>query len=319
MPRGLGAAGQRTPDVVLAVDIGGTTVKGSVFVDGAEATAERVAPTCEGSSSSLDTVLAVLSTLDQSARSLGHEPTAIGAASPGFVDTRAGVVRGAVNLGWTELPLGSILATRFGVPAAVDHDARTAARAEMALRPDLRDFIFIPLGTGVSAAVVTAGEMVVGAHGQAGELGHMPVVPLGRACSCGELGCLEAYASASAVLTRYLTAGGSAGSAADVSRLVGEDRLADQVWSEAVQALAKAVVTLTAVLDTEEFIIGGGLAASGPILLDPLRRAVAEMLGWRSAPVISASRAGPRAGVLGAALLGRSAHLSSAHDDPGEQ
>jgi glucokinase len=307
----------RRPEVVLAVDVGGTTVKGSVFVDGVEITPEHAVPTFEGSSGALDAVLAVLSALAGTARALGHEPTAIGAGSPGLVDTNAGLVRYAANLHWTNLPLVRLLEAQFGIPTLVDHDARTAARAEMAQRPALRDFVFIPIGTGISAAVVIAGKIVTGARGQAGELGHIPIVPHGLPCSCGQTGCLETYASASAILARYLAAGGSAISAADVPAMVGKDALATDVWMDAVHALAGAITTLTATLDSDEFIIGGGLAAAGPALLYPLREKVADLMGWRDAPSISTSRAGPRAGLLGAAMLGSAAHRTSTETSPG--
>ncbi|WP_434994705.1 ROK family protein [Arthrobacter sp. Ld5] len=301
------------PGVVLAVDIGGTTVKGAVFVDGVEQAPGSTVPTFTASSGALGAVLAVLSALAGTARALGHEPTAIGVGTPGLVDRGAGMVRYAANLGWTDLPLQQLLEARFGVPTLIDHDARTAARAEMAVRPALRDFVFIPIGTGVSAAVVVAGKTVTGARGQAGELGHIPTVPNGRPCSCGQFGCLEAYASAGAVLARYIAGGGSAESAADVAGLVGHDGLADDVWSDAVDGLATGIITLTATLDPEEIVIGGGLGAAGPLLLDPLRAKVGSLLRWRDPPAISASRAGPRAGLLGAALLGSAARSSSRH------
>lgn len=307
-------SGQCTaPQVVLAVDIGGTTVKGAAFVGGVELSPGSTAPTFDASSGAYDAVLAVLSALAGTARALGHEPTAIGVGTPGLVDTHTGIVRYAANLGWSNLPLGQLLEARFGVPAVIDHDARTAARAEMAARPALRDFVFIPIGTGVSAAVVVGGKTVAGARGQAGELGHIPTVPNGRPCSCGQIGCLEAYASASAVLARYIAAGGSAGSTADVAGLVGKDTSADKVWSDAVDALATGIIILTATLDSAEIIIGGGLGAAGPVLLDPLREKVTNLLGWRDPPVISISRAGPRAGLLGAAMLGNSTASRSSH------
>lgn len=291
-------------DVVLAIDIGGTTVKGSVFADGLELSPEVAAPTFEGSLGAFDAVLAVVSDLARTAHAQGYEPTAIGVGTPGLVDAPSGLVRYAANLEWTNFPLARLLEEHFSLPTTIDHDARTAARAEMALRPALRDFVFIPIGTGISAAIVTAGKTVTGARGQAGELGHVPTIPDGRSCSCGQLGCLETYASASAVLSGYVEVGGTANNAADVARLVGKDPLADQVWSTAVNALAIGITTLTATLDPAEIVIGGGLSAAGAVLLNPLREEVQGLLGWRDAPAISKSRAGPRAGLLGAALLG---------------
>ncbi|MGJ9404789.1 ROK family protein [Nesterenkonia aurantiaca] len=309
MESGQGAA----PSVVLAVDIGGTTVKGSVFVDGVELIPGRTVPTFEGPFSAFDAVLELVSGLARTARALGYEPTTIGAGAPGLVDAQTGLVRYAANLGWTDLPLARLLEERFSLPTSIDHDARTAARAEMAARPTLRDFVFIPIGTGVSSAVVSAGKTVIGARGQAGELGHVPTIPNGRPCSCGQFGCLETYASASAVLAGYIAAGGTANSTADVAKLVGKDALADEVWSDAVNALATGIIMLTATLDPAELIVGGGLSAAGPVLLDPLRERVGQLLGWRDSPAISTSHAGPRAGLIGAALLDTTVQSSFSH------
>ncbi|MFB0833431.1 ROK family protein [Arthrobacter halodurans] len=293
------------PGVVLALDIGGTTIKGSIFADGREVAGGHTAPTFSVSSRALDTVLAVLAKLAETARGLGLQPTAIGVGVPGLVDARRGVVVYAANLQWAHLPLAQLLETRFALPVSIDHDARAAARAEMALRSGAGDFVFVPIGTGISAAVVLGGQIIGGARGQAGELGHIPVVPGGEACPCGQFGCLEAYASGKGIRARYLAAGGRrARNAAEVAGLLGMDPVADRVWSDAVGALSTAVTTLTALLDPTDVILGGGLSAAGPLLLGPLRATVDDMLGWREPPTLALSRAGPRAGLLGAALLG---------------
>lgn len=289
---------------ILAVDIGGTTIKGAVFAAGREMVGDYTAPTFSSSSSAFDTVVTVVSELVAASERLGLNPAAIGLGTPGLVDKNRRVVRYAANLQWRDLPLAQRLEERYGLPVVIDHDSRTAARAEIALRDAAQDFVFIPIGTGISAATVIGGDVVNGAGGMAGELGHMPVIAGGEDCSCGQVGCLEVYASAAGILTRYRAAGGShAQDAAGVARLVGSDPLADQVWSEAVAALATAVTTVTALLDPAEVVLGGGLAAAGPVLLTPLRGRVADMLAWRKPPVMTLSAAGPRAGLLGAALL----------------
>ncbi len=292
---------------VLAVDIGGTTIKAAIFVADEMVSEPISVPTFTATSNAYDAVVTALETLMRQAEGQGLEPRVIGVGSPGPVDSKRGVIRFAPNLRWKNLPLGSDLQKRFGLPVVIDHDARTAARAEMSVRADLQDCAFIPIGTGISSALVSRGEILEGALGQAGELGHIQVVPGGESCSCGSDGCLEVYASASAILNRYLAAGGTrASSTADIPGLIDDDPVATHVWSEAIQALATAITTLTALLDPEEIIIGGGLAAAGPTLLLPLKAAVAGMLPWREPPVLSLSSVGPSAGLLGAALLASS-------------
>ncbi|GAA1343262.1 ROK family protein [Arthrobacter roseus] len=292
---------------VLAVDIGGTTIKAAIFV-GNELVSEPISvPTFSATSNAYNSVVTAVETLVRQAELLRLEPRVIGVGSPGPVDSQRGVISFAPNLRWKDLPLGSDLQKQFGLPVVIDHDARTAARAEMSVRADLQDCVFIPIGTGISAAIVSRGEIIQGALGQAGELGHIQVFPGGETCSCGSAGCLEVYASASAILNRYRAAGGTrASSTADIPSLINDDPVAARIWSEAIHALATAVTTLTSLLDPEEIIIGGGLAVAGPTLLSPLQAAVESMLPWRKPPVLSLSRVGPSAGLLGAALLASS-------------
>ncbi|GAA3341662.1 ROK family protein [Curtobacterium pusillum] len=302
---------------VVAVDIGGTTVKGALFdVDGTVLDRATVATFPTGMSAVADgpggpalaAVTALVTQLAASATASGRTLTGIGLCSPGLVDAERGRVVVAVNLGWTDLPIAELLAARFDVPVALEHDARAAARAERAARlaadKPVDEFVFIPIGTGVSATVVTGGTIVHGATGGAGEFGHVPVVPDGEVCTCGQRGCVEVYASAGNVLRRYREAGGAlAGSTRELVDLVGTDPIAARVWQEAVEALATGVVMLTAVLDPGAVIIGGGLGEAGDRLLVPLRAAVAERMRWRALPNIEQSLVGAGAGLAGAAIL----------------
>ncbi|MBT2598104.1 ROK family protein [Arthrobacter sp. ISL-72] len=126
----------------------------------------------------------------------------------------------------------------------------------------------------------------------------------GERCTCGQRGCLETYASASAILRRYKARGGTrAITTEQIPPLLADDRSAAAVWSEAIEALAQGISALTAIFDPEEIIIGGGLSLAGPALLDPLRAATSLRLGWRDAPPISLSTATSRAGLHGAGLM----------------
>ncbi len=301
--------------VVVAVDIGGTTVKGALYAENGASLAFVTSPTfadraeCAGPEDRA--LAAVTEVVDQlvvrSARD-GHVLAGIGVCSPGLVDSKAGIVVLAVNLGWAALPIAEILRARFGVPVALEHDARAGARAEQAARRAISrsadDLVFIPIGTGISATVVSGGSLIIGASGAAGEFGHVPVVPGGELCNCGQRGCIEVYASAGSVFRRYREAGGE--HAADTRELVqriGSDPVASLVWHQAIAALATGLGMLTAVIDPGVIVIGGGMGEAGDRLLGPLRRAVAERLTWRAAPRIEQSVVGPAAGLAGAALL----------------
>ncbi len=134
------------------------------------------------------------------ARGLGQTPVAAGVAIPGVVDEARGVAVFAANLGFRDVPLRDLVAERLGLPAALGHDMRAAGLAEARLGAGhgAEDVIFVGIGTGIAAAHVRGGHTNSGAHGAAGELGHIVVRPGGPACACGQRGCLETGASASA-------------------------------------------------------------------------------------------------------------------------
>ncbi|WP_182047427.1 ROK family protein [Curtobacterium sp. ME26] len=305
---------------VVAVDVGGTTVKGMVRVG--DVVLDRVVVPTFGAAPVVDAlaaggpalaaIAAVVDRLAAAAARAGHPLAAIGLCTPGVVDSPAGTVVVAVNLDWRDLPIVALLGDRYGVPVAVAHDARAAATAEIAARTaagrDVTEMVFIPIGTGISASLVVDGRLVVGAAGGAGEVGHVCVRPGGEQCTCGQRGCVEAYASARNVARRYREAGGTIdGGAEDIVAAVDTDPVAAAVWADAVDALAAGVAILAAVLDPAVVVVGGGLGESGERLLAPLRTAVDARLGWRPSPRIEQSLAGAGAGLAGAALLATAA------------
>ena len=323
--------GSGHPGAVVAVDVGGTTVKGMVRVG--DVVLDRVVlPTFATESSpgdvgsaaggpALAAVTAVVDRLAASAAAAGHPLAAVGLCTPGVVDSVTGTVVVAVNLDWRDLPIAALLGDRYGVPVAVAHDARAAATAEIAARTaagrDVAEMVFIPIGTGVSSSLVVDGRLVVGAAGGAGEIGHVCVRPGGEACTCGQRGCVEVYASARNVRRRYRAAGGTIdGATEEIVAAVDTDPVAAAVWADAVDALAAGVAILAAVLDPAVVVVGGGLGESGERLLAPLRTAVDARLGWRPSPRIEQSLAGAGAGLAGAALLARTAAEPPAAEPP---
>jgi glucokinase len=165
------------------------------------------------------------------------------------------------------------------------------------------DFVFIAVGTGIAAAIVTAGRTVTGVGRAAGEVGHMPVHPGGKRCSCGQRGCLEAYASGLAITRRYRELGGRrARTAEKMVDLLGVDPIADAAWSDAVEALSLGLSAITMTLDPALIVLGGGLARAGDTLLAPLRTALTELLVWRRPPAIMLSQLGSQAGRIGAGM-----------------
>jgi len=297
-----------TNGAVIAIDIGGTTIKGAAVNRAGRVIARQTTSSFAVDDDVLSGVVSVIHNLRTAATSSGFQVRRIGLASPGLVDAESGTVHYAPNLRWKSLRLKDLLEDGFNLPVRVEHDARTGAMAERSAHPSqsrrFDDFVFIPLGTGVSAAIVTAGVLVAGATGASGEFGHVSVDPRGELCVCGRNGCVEAYASASSIVARYRRLGGVLPpSAPAIAGAITSDPIAARVWDDAVDALARGISSLTAVLDPAVIVIGVGLSDAGPILLEPLRVRVSENLSWRTAPDIIQSKAGPRAGLVGAALL----------------
>ncbi|MDX6363909.1 MAG: glucokinase [Streptomyces sp.] len=241
-------------------------------------------------------------------RHLGEPAAAAGVAVPGIVDAGLGLAVYSANLGWRDVPLRRLLSERLhGVPVALGHDVRTGGLAEgrIGAGQGADRFLFVPLGTGIAGAIGIDGKVEAGAHGFAGEIGHIVVRPGGTACPCGQHGCLERYASAAAVSQAWAEASGDPGAdAADCAKAVESgDARAVRVWQDAVDALADGLVTALTLLDPRTLIIGGGLAEAGETLFTPLRAAVERRVTFQKLPTVVPADLGDTAGCLGAGLL----------------
>ncbi|MEV4464160.1 ROK family protein [Micromonospora echinofusca] len=298
----------RSADVVVALDVGGTGMKCAlVRGDGTVLHAERHPTDAgRGPDAVVDTVLGVAEGLAGKARADGLDPVAVGIAVPGVIDEARGIAVWSANVGFRDVPLRDLAQDRLGLPTALGHDVRAGGLAEARLGAgrDAGHVLFVAIGTGIAAAHVVAGTAATGAHGAAGEIGHIPVRPGGPPCGCGRPGCLEAVASASAIGRRYSALAGVPTSAAEVAdRAAAGEPLAADVWREAVEALADGLATGQALYDVETVVLGGGLARAGARLFDPLRAALHERMTFHREPRLVAAALGDEAGCLGAALL----------------
>jgi glucokinase len=233
-------------------------------------------------------------------------PLAVGLAVPGLVHDSAGSIVYAANLGLRNVGIGTLAQERLGLPIAVMHDVRAAAVAEglLGAARGCSDYLLLTLGTGVGAAVVIGGRPYTGAHGIGGELGHVAVEPRGPVCGCGRVGCLEALASAGGIGRRYEAMGSSSSVSTEeiAARAGAGDPVASQVWREALDALALAIVNYATLLDPELVVIGGGMAAAGPSLFDPLRERVRALARFGEPCPIVPAALGEDAGRVGAAI-----------------
>ncbi|GAA4044257.1 ROK family protein [Streptomyces shaanxiensis] len=296
---------------VIALDVGGTGMKAALAGAGGELLHQARRPT--GRERGPDAVVEGILDFAAELRAYGEqhfgEPAAaVGVAVPGIVDEEHGIAAYAANLGWRDVPLRQMLTERLGgTPAALGHDVRTGGLAEgrIGAGRGADRFLFIPLGTGIAGAIGIDGRVEAGAHGFAGEIGHIVVRPEGAPCPCGQRGCLERYASAAAVSEAWAAVcGDPEADAADCAKAVASgDPNAVRVWEEAVAALADGLVTALTLLDPRTLIIGGGLAEAGETLFTPLRDAVRRRVTFQKLPSIVPAALGDTAGCLGAGLL----------------
>ncbi|WP_231957087.1 MULTISPECIES: ROK family protein [unclassified Actinoplanes] len=252
-------------------------------------------------------ILGVAEGLAGKARADGLTPIAAGIAVPGVVDETTGVAVWSANIGFRDVPLKDLAERRLGLPAALGHDVRVGALAEARLGAGRgrRHVLFVAIGTGIAGGLVVNGTGYSGAHGAAGEIGHVTVRPGGVPCGCGLRGCLEAEASARAVGRRYAELSGQAGATAfDVAtRAAAGEELAGRVWQDAVEALADGLLAAQALYDVSVVVLGGGLAEARDDLLVPVREAFARRVTFHRTPEIVRAELGDTAGCLGAALL----------------
>lgn len=286
---------------VVAVDVGGTTIKGARFADDGVLLAERVVPTPVAGGP--DAIVAEMRAVASGLMTDGVR--ACGVVVPGAIDAGRGIALHSVNLGWRDLAVRELIAAEVGVPTVFGHDVRSAAFAERELGAShgVADSIVITIGTGVAAVAVAEGRPLLGATTLAGELGHLSVVPGGEICPCGQRGCLERYASAAAISRHYQRRTGEVVDARVVASRIEHDADAAATWQQATDTMATALCACTALLDPSVFVLAGGLAESGDALAEPIRCRLTQLIRFRPVPPVVISPLGGSAGRIGAALL----------------
>lgn len=321
--------------LVVGVDVGGTKTALVVTDAAGSLVDERVVVTQRGRLA--EQVVALLRAAVEQVERGGERIEAIGIALPGHVDTETGIVRLAVNLGAPELPLAELIERELGRPCFVEHDARAAAiwLEQRGHVDGSGSLVYLSVGTGISAGIVVDGRALDGASGLAGEVGHVVADPNGPTCACGLRGCLETVAAGPAIARQAgeaiaqgrqtsLTAGATA---ADVFRAGSAgDELAGEITDRVADHLARAIRALVLTLGIKRIVIGGGVAAAGDALLEPIHGRIA---GERaSSPLVEAAFDGTtvevlspewEAGARGAAAIARQ-RIGAAHrEEVGER
>jgi glucokinase len=307
----------------VGVDVGGTKIAAGLVDEHGHLIAHdrRESPATDPAQ--------IVHTIGELVRSLvgSSSVEAVGVCAAGFVDKRRATVVFAPNLAWRDEPLRQRLEDELHLPVVVENDANAAAWGEFTFGAgaDVEDLLLLTIGTGVGGGVVIDGELVRGGFGFGGEVGHIQMVPGGVKCGCGNLGCLESYGSGNALVrvTReraiahqdraaelILRAGG------DIAGITGPliteaaragDAFALERLAELGDWIGQGVATLTAVLDPNVVVIGGGVSEAGDLLLDPIRRSFENHVTARGhRPMLEVRQARlSNAGVVGVADLAR--------------
>jgi glucokinase len=312
--------------LTIGVDIGGTKVlAGAVDPDHpGELLASHRIDTPIGVEPLLGAITDVVGQVQVALVDGGHpRAEAVGVGVPALVDGD-GVLVWATHLpGVTAVPVAELLGPRLGVPVVVDNDANCAVvgEARVGAGGGADDVVLVTLGTGIGGGILVGGALLRGAHGFAGEIGHVQVQRGGRPCQCGRLGCWEQYASGNALgaTAREAARDGRLSAvlaeAGELAALRGEhvvvaaaagDAEALAVLADFGWWVAAGIADLVNILDPAVVVLGGGLIAAGELLLRPVRTSYAALVigATERVPVpIEAARLGPSAGAIGAALL----------------
>lgn len=306
--------------LTIGIDMGGTNIRLALVADDGAIVGSRRHKT--SAQEGKDAIIARLSSEAGDLISEGKNHGAvigIGIGAPGLIEK--GIVRVSPNLpGWNDVPLQELLEKALLLPVVLENDANAVAYGEMraGAGKGLNSLVCITLGTGVGGGLILDGKIWRGAFGMAGEVGHMVVEPTGIKCSCGNTGCLEAYASATGIVRMAKEAvrrGEATGSSwADMDNLTTEllqgfaeqgDCAAIRIFEEAGRYLGIGMTSLLHLLNPEAVIIGGGVARSWNLFSPSMRK---EITGRCFKEIVDRTKIlpaslGDNAGMLGAARL----------------
>lgn len=308
----------------IGLDVGGTKIAGAVVDPEGVILARRLVPTESDEPAS---IVAAMVKVARELKAAAPAAGAVGVGAAGLVDVNRGVILGAPNLAYRNVPVRDTLSDRLGIPAVVDNDANVAALAEAVhgAGRGAGDQIMVTVGTGIGGGIIIGGRIYRGHYGVGAELGHIVVDPDGPVCGCGNRGCWEAVASGNAIgrLARQRVEGGAgadllAAVGGDLDAITGElvgesaadgSAFARDVLAEIGRYLGIGLASIVNIFDPEVIVMGGGAAAgTGELLLGPARDSMkAHILGvsWRTPVRVVPATLGNDAGVVGAAQLAR--------------
>jgi len=261
--------------MILGIDIGGTTSKLGLVQDGKVLGRTRISTTGHSDEHAFADALAAAGR--QLAFDAGTSISAVGIGAPN-ANQMNGIIEMAPNLPWKhDVPLARMMTERLAVPATLGNDANAAALGEWryGAGKGYRDLLVVTLGTGLGSGFIANGQLVLGSAGNAGELGHITLVPGGRACTCGRLGCLEAYVSIRGMLATHAELSAQDAPAPSGVKAIAEAALAGDpcalaCFERTAEWLAIGLANAVCITGPARIVLFGGLTRNGDLLMLPL-------------------------------------------------
>jgi glucokinase len=311
----------------IGVDLGGTGIKAGVVDEKGVILAKASCPTGveRGHAAVIRDMAALCGEAAEKSGISMDEVKAVGIGIPGIFDPATNLVPFCTNLQWHQVPILDEMHKYLDKPIYVGNDATVAGLAESVagVSSDVKNSVFITLGTGVGGGVVMDGKVFSGPHGIATEVGHMITVAGGEMCTCGNRGCWERYASATAIIREGRKCAEANPQSAIAKAVNGDldeitaklvidlakdgDPDAMKIFDEYVYHLCVGLVNLINVYDPEVIALGGGVSHSGEFLINAVREKLPEMVFFKTMPYarVELAQLGNDAGIIGAAMLGK--------------
>ncbi len=312
----------------IGVDLGGTNIAVGIVNESCKLKYQKSVPTKNERKSEaiIKDIIDLISDVIKDSGTTNEEIKAIGIGIPGLADHKTGDVIECVNLNWRKVPLRKPMEKTLGIPVFIDNDATLAGLAEYeaGAMKNKKNGVFMTLGTGIGGGIIIDGRIHTGSNGVGSEIGHMIVGENYYDCNCGRNGCIETFASSTALISYAKKLISEENSETimteklngDIDNLDGKiifhaairgDELANKAVDRLVKYLAIGIMNITSVIDPEIFVLGGGISKAGTFLLDKVRAAVLKNKYFKTLPVgnIVLAQLSNDAGIIGAAMLGK--------------
>jgi glucokinase len=308
--------------LIAGIDIGGTKIAVALATPVCEIVTKHNFPTrvSDGAIKIIERTLDELESLIEQEQA---ELLKIGIACAGPLDVQRGLILSSPNLpGWDEFPIVEIIRRRMKVPVILENDANAAALAEQRFGAGkaFKNLVYVTISTGIGGGIIADGKLIQGLTGNAGEIGHITVMPNGLQCGCGARGCLEAVCSGTGIARRFVEKIQNGASSTVVEKVpnteqitakhIAEaaaegDKLAAAIWDETIFYLSVGLGNVIVMFEPEAIILGGGVSLTGELLLRPLRRQIQNHLKIFRVDDIQILQAGlgAESGIYGALAL----------------